>query len=215
MSANDSATTDDTRRTPTAAPTLAVVSTTTPIALWHVELSPSFGSNRLSGAWLVDPLADDAAAKLSNLFTNCAVVLVADGPKDSSNPDSEIAQHSKAAEELISTARESVGAVLVDLDATVKGIGTHIKELRAQVKEEKAKPGKSNLTAPKFPAITSFEPIEFAHTGETVAAEALAAARGVEKLVAQWSEVESQRLRRKYLNEPWGEQARQIPLAEI
>lgn len=203
MSVNDSAPTDDTHRTPAAVPTLAVVSTTDPIALWHVELSPNFGSNRLSGAWLIDPLADDASEQLVNLLSNCAAVVV-DGDTVSD-----------AAQQLIASAREEASAALIDLDKTVKHIGAHIKELRAQVKEEKSKPGKTNLTAPKFPAISNFEPIEFAHTGETVAAAALAAARGVEKLVAQWSEVESQRLRRKYLSEPWGEQARQIPLVEI
>ena len=212
-------TANDTSHTPAAtteAPTLAVVSATAPIALWHVELSPTFGSNRLSGAWLVDPLADDASAKLTNLFSNCSVVLVGEHTRDAGDAAAEGSAENSTEDsllELINTAREQAGASLVDLDKTVAGIGAHIKELRAQVKEEKAKPGKSNLTAPRFPKIDTFEPIEFAHTGEEVASEVLAVARGVEKLVAQWGEVESQRLRRKYLNEPWGDQARQIPLA--
>ena len=35
------------------------------IAVWHVQLAPQLTGDRLSGAWLVDPESEDAAATLS------------------------------------------------------------------------------------------------------------------------------------------------------
>ena len=113
---------------------------------------------------------------------------------------------------MLPQAIDLAGATVVDLAASVAGIRDHIGQLRAAAKEEKAKPGKGNLTEPRFPKVNDVEVIDFPHVGEEVAGPVLGLARGVEELVAQWMAVESQRLRRKYLAEPWGTQPRQIPL---
>lgn len=183
---------------PSTAPSiLAVVSGTNPVAIWHVVLVADFGSDRLSGAWLVDPEADVAADTLRAILTGTAVLpvsvdLLADG--------------------VVKQALTQHGVPVVDAEATVAGIRSHIAELKQQVKDEKAKPGREKLTDPRFPKVSDIEPIPFEHVGEPVAGEALAWARGVEKLVAEWAEVESQRKRRKFLIEPWGKDARNVPL---
>ncbi|WP_297451854.1 hypothetical protein [uncultured Corynebacterium sp.] len=188
--------------TPAATPqTLAVCSSTSPVVIWHVELSPSFAGERLSGAWLVGPLDDGALETATNLLTGCFVALVT-------------GEEGGEGAELLSQAIEQAGATVVDLSASVAGIREHIGQLRAAAKEEKAKPGKGNLTEPRFPKVNDVEVIDFPHVGEEVAGPVLGLARGVEELVAQWMAVESQRLRRKYLAEPWGAEPRQIPLVK-
>ena len=171
-----------------------------------MELSPSFAGERLSGAWLVDPLDDGALEAATNLLTGCFVATVTAGDGDGDT----------AAEgaDLLSQAIERAGATVIDLPASVAGIRDHIGQLRAAAKEEKAKPGKGNLTEPRFPKVNDVEVIDFPHVGEKVAGPVLGLARGVEELVAQWMAVESQRLRRKYLVEPWGAEPRQIPLVK-
>lgn len=166
-----------------------------------MELSPSFAGERLSGAWLVGPLDDGALETTTNLLTGCYVALVT-GEEGGEGAD------------LLSKAIEQAGATVVDLSASVAGIREHIGQLRAAAKEEKAKPGKANLTEPRFPKVNDVEVIDFPHVGEEVAGPVLGLARGVEELVAQWMAVESQRLRRKYLAEPWGAEPRQIPLVK-
>lgn len=200
--------------TPAATPqTLAVCSSTSPVAIWHVELSPSFAGERLSGAWLVDPLDDGALETATNLLTGCfvATVTAGDGGGDAAAESAESAESAEGAD-LLSQAIEQAGATVVDLPASVAGIRDHIGQLRAAAKEEKTKPGKGNLTEPRFPKVNDVEVIDFPHVGEKVAGPVLGLARGVEELVAQWMAVESQRLRRKYLAEPWGAEPRQIPL---
>ncbi|MFC3849403.1 hypothetical protein ACFORJ_04400 [Corynebacterium hansenii] len=163
------------------------------IAVWHVQLAPQLTGDRLSGAWLVDPESDGAAETLANLFAGAAVLAVgeeADVVKRTPGPR-------------------------VDLAATTKALRTHVKELKDRVAEEKAKPGKDKLVAPRFPAVDDVEPIEFAHVGEPAARPALAWARGLEELTATWSEIESQRRRRDYLREPWGADARPLPLEYV
>lgn len=184
--------------------TLAVCSATSPVVIWRVELSPSFSGERLSGAWLVDPLDDDALEKTTNLLTGAFVAAVADAD--------EVAQPTEEGRDLLQRAISGVGAPTVDLAASVKAIRSHIAELRQAAKDEKAKPGKGNLTEPRFPKVSDVEVIDFPHVGEKVAGPVLGLARGVETLVAQWGAVESQRLRRKYLAEPWGSEPRQLPL---
>ncbi|MFD5869084.1 hypothetical protein ACFWGD_10815 [Corynebacterium sp. NPDC060344] len=160
------------------------------IAVWHVQLAPQLTGDRLSGAWLVDPASDAAAGTLASLFAGAAVLVVgeeADVVKQTPGPR-------------------------VDLPATVAALRAHVQELKDRVAEEKAKPGKDKLVAPRFPAIDDVEPIEFAHVGEAAAAPVLAWARGLEELTATWAEVESQRRRRDYLREPWGADARPVPL---
>lgn len=160
------------------------------VAVWHVQLAPQLTGDRLSGAWLVDPESDGAAETLANLFAGAAVLAVgeeADVVKRTPGPR-------------------------VDLAATTKALRAHVKELKDRVAEEKAKPGKDKLVAPRFPAVDDVEPIEFAHVGEPAAGPALAWARGLEELTATWSEIESQRRRRDYLREPWGADARPLPL---
>ncbi|MEM0811145.1 hypothetical protein [Corynebacterium amycolatum] len=196
--------------TPAAAPqTLAVCSSTSPVVIWHVELSPSFAGERLSGAWLVDPLDDGALETATNLLTGCFVASVTAG-----DGDGDAAAESAEGADLLSQAIEQAGATVIDLPASVAGIRDHIGQLRAAAKEEKAKPGKGNLTEPRFPKVNDVEVIDFPHVGEKVAGPVLGLARGVEELVAQWTAVESQRLRRKYLVEPWGAEPRQIPLVK-
>lgn len=174
-----------------------------------MELSPSFAGERLSGAWLVDPLDDGALETATNLLTGCfvATVTAGDGGGDAAAESAEGA-------DLLSQAIEQAEATVVDLPASVAGIRDHIGQLRAAAKEEKAKPGKGNLTEPRFPKVNDVEVIDFPHVGEKVAGPVLGLARGVEELVAQWMAVESQRLRRKYLVEPWGAEPRQIPLVK-
>ncbi|MFW9252683.1 hypothetical protein ACOI9A_01580 [Corynebacterium amycolatum] len=200
---------------PAATPqTLAVCSSTSPVVIWHVELSPSFAGERLSGAWLVDPLDDGALEAATNLLTGCFVALVtADDSDGGAAAAVESAEGAEGAD-LLSKAIEQAGATVVDLPASVAGIRDHIGQLRAAAKEEKAKPGKGNLTEPRFPKVNDVEVIDFPHVGEEVAGPVLGLARGVEELVAQWMAVESQRLRRKYLAEPWGAEPRQIPLVK-
>lgn len=189
-----------------AAPTLAIASATSPIVVWHVELSPSLTGDRLSGAWLVDPLADDAADVLSRLLRDCCVAVLR-GPEDSGDTDNET-----DSQRMLHSAIADANAQVVDLAASVAGIREHIAELKAAVKEEKAKPGKDKLTEPRFPKVADVEVIDFPHVGEEVAGPVLGLARGVEKLIAEWQAVESQRIRRKYLHEPWGKDVRQLPL---
>ena len=199
--------------TPAAAPqTLAVCSSTSPVVIWHVELSPSFAGERLSGAWLVDPLDDGALETATNLLTGCFVASVTAGDGDG-DAAAESAESAEGAD-LLSHAIEQAGATVIDLTASVAGIRDHIGQLRAAAKEEKAKPGKGNLTEPRVPKGNDVEVIDFPHVGEEVAGPVLGLARGVEELVAQWTAVESQRLRRKYLVEPWGAEPRQIPLVK-
>lgn len=174
-----------------------------------MELSPSFAGERLSGAWLVGPLDDGALETATNLLTGCFVALVT---ADDSDGGAAAAAESAEGADLLSQAIEQAGATVVDLPASVAGIRDHIGQLRAAAKEEKAKPGKGNLTEPRFPTVNDVEVIDFPHVGEKVAGPVLGLARGVEELVAQWMAVESQRLRRKYLAEPWGAEPRQIPL---
>lgn len=180
-----------------------------------MELSPSFAGERLSGAWLVDPLDDGALETATNLLTGCfvATVTAGDGGGDAAAESAESAESAEGAD-LLSQAIEQAGATVVDLPASVAGIRDHIGQLRAAAKEEKAKPGKGNLTEPRFPKVNDVEVIDFPHVGEKVAGPVLGLARGVEELVAQWMAVESQRLRRKYLAEPWGAEPRQIPLVK-
>lgn len=187
--------------------TLAVCSPTSPIVVWHVELSPSFSSERLSGAWLVDPLHDDALATLTSLFSGC---LVAFTEQPGGGDVAELIAQARTGAG--GAAADSDAAPVVDLAASVAAIRSHIEELKAAAKAEKEKPGKANLTEPRFPKVSDLEVIDFPHVGEAVAGPALGLARGVENLIAQWMAVESQRLRRKYLAEPWGAQPRQIPL---
>lgn len=196
--------------TPATTPqTLAVCSSTSPVVIWHVELSPSFAGERLSGAWLVGPLDDGALEAATNLLTGCFVALVT---ADDSDGGAAAAVESAEGADLLSQAIEQAGATVVDLSASVAGIREHIGQLRTAAKEEKAKPGKGNLTEPRFPKVNDVEVIDFPHVGEEVAGPVLGLARGMEELVAQWMAVESQRLRRKYLAEPWGAEPRQIPL---
>lgn len=177
-----------------------------------MELSPSFAGERLSGAWLVDPLDDGALETATNLLTGCFVASVTAGDGDG-DAAAESAEGAEGAD-LLSQAIEQAGATVIDLPASVAGIRDHIGQLRAAAKEEKAKPGKGNLTEPRFPKVNDVEVIDFPHVGEEVAGPVLGLARGVEELVAQWTAVESQRLRRKYLVEPWGAEPRQIPLVK-
>lgn len=177
-----------------------------------MELSPSFAGERLSGAWLVDPLDDGALETATNLLTGCFVASVTAGDGDG-DAAAESAEGAEGAD-LLSHAIEQAGATVIDLTASVAGIRDHIGQLRAAAKEEKAKPGKGNLTEPRFPKVNDVEVIDFPHVGEKVAGPVLGLARGVEELVAQWTAVESQRLRRKYLVEPWGAEPRQIPLVK-
>lgn len=163
------------------------------IAVWHVQLAPQLTGDRLSGAWLVDPGSDDAAATLANLFTGVAVLAVGE--------EAGVVKQTPAPR--------------VDVAATVKALRAHVKVLKERVAQEKAKPGKDKLVAPRFPAIDDVEPIEFEHVGEPAAGPALAWARGLEKLTATWSELESQRRRRDYLREPWGAEARPVPLEYV
>lgn len=183
-----------TAEAPAAAPTtIAVVGEPDDageFAVWHVQLAPQLTGDRLSGAWLVDAGADDAGETLSTLFANAAVLAVG-----------------READVVTRTA-----APRVDLDATVAALRAHVKELKARVAEEQAKPGKGKLVSPRFPAIDDVEAIEFAHVGERAAGPVLAWARGLEELTATWAEVESQRRRRDYLREPWGAEARPLPL---
>ena len=63
----------------TAPTTIAVVGApgeSGEIAVWHVQLAPQLTGDRLSGAWLIDPGADDAAETLANLFAGAAVLAV-------------------------------------------------------------------------------------------------------------------------------------------
>lgn len=177
----------------TAPTTIAVVGApgeSGEIAVWHVQLEPQLTGGRLSGAWLVDPAADDAGATLANLFAGAAVL---------------------AAGEEVDVVKRTP-APRVDLAATVKALRGHVKELKARVAEEKAKPGKDKLVSPRFPTVADVEPIEFGHVGEAAAGRVLAWARGLEELTATWSELESQRRRRDYLREPWGAESRPVPL---
>lgn len=169
--------------------------TSNTIVIWHIELSPQLTGDRLSGAWVVESTADDAPDRLRRLVADCSV-FVLDGAEVG----------------VVKQAVEAAGSTQVDLAASVDAIRGHIGELKVQVKAEKEKPGRGKLTEPRFPRIDDFEPIEFAHVGEAAAAEVLAAARGVEKLIAQWGEIEGVRRRREYLREPWGKEARQLPL---
>lgn len=160
------------------------------IAVWHVQLAPQLTGDRLSGAWLIDPGADDAAETLANLFAGAAVLAVG---------------------EETGVVKRTAGA-RVDLAATTKAVRAHVKELKDRVAEEKGKPGKDKLVAPRFPAIDDVEAIDFPHVGEPAAGPVLAWARGLEELTATWAEVESQRRRRDYLRDPWGAEARPLPL---
>ena len=177
----------------TAPTTIAVVGApgeSGEIAVWHVQLAPQLTGDRLSGAWLVDPAADDAGATLASLFAGAAVLAVG---------------------EEVDVVKQTP-APRVDLAATVKALRGHVKELRDRVAEEKAKPGKDKLVSPRFPTVADVEPIEFGHVGEAAAGPVLAWARGLEELTATWSELESQRRRRDYLREPWGAESRPVPL---
>lgn len=172
------------------------------IAVWHVQLAPQLTGDRLSGAWLVDAGTagtdgtDQAEDTLRNLFTGTGVLMVAGAVE----PD------------VVKRARDGAGAGRVDLAATVAALRAHVTELKERVAEEKAKPGREKLTNPRFPAIADVEPIDFPHVGEDAAGPALAWARGLEELTAVWSEIESQRRRRDYLRDPWGPDARPVPL---
>src|SRR5699024_1858339 len=108
------------------------------IAVWHVQLAPQLTGDRLSGAWLIDPGADDAAATLANPFAGAAG---------------------------LAGGAEAGG-----------GRGT---------------PGAA---------------------GGPAAGPVLAWASGLEELTATWAEVESERRRRDYLRDPWGAEARPLPL---
>nr|WP_120492793.1 hypothetical protein [Corynebacterium lactis] len=185
-----------------APPTLAIVSATSPVVVWHVELSPSLTGDRLSGAWLIDPLADDASDVLPNLLRGCSVAVLG------ARSEGEVGD----AAGLVRAAVESSGSQVVDLAASVAAIRDHVAELKDAVRQEKSKPGKEKLTEPRFPRVSEVEVIDFPHVGEEVAGPVLGLARGVEKLIEEWAAVESQRIRRKYLHEPWGKDARQLPL---
>ena len=163
------------------------------IAVWHVQLAPQLTGDRLSGAWLVDPESEDAAATLANLFAGAAVLAVGE--------EADVVKRTPAPR--------------VDVTATTRALRAHVKELKARVAEEKAKPGKDKLVAPRFPTIGDVEPIEFEHVGEPAAGPALAWARGLEELTATWAELETQRRRRDYLREPWGAEARPVPLEYV
>ncbi|WP_295626237.1 hypothetical protein [uncultured Corynebacterium sp.] len=184
----DSATTDN------AAPTtIAVVGApgeSGDMAIWHVQLAPQLTGDRLSGAWLVDPAAPGAEDTIRNLFSGAAVLTVGDVH--------DVVTH--------------IDAPHVDLAATLRGLRAHVKELKDRVAQEKAKPGRDKLVAPRFPTIADVEPIEFGHVGEPAAGPVLAWARGLEELTATWAVVESQRRRRDYLREPWGTESRPLPL---
>lgn len=160
------------------------------IAVWHVQLAPQLTGDRLSGAWLVDPESEGAAATLATLFAGAAVLAVGE--------EVDVVKHTPAPR--------------VDLAATVDALRAHVAELKAAVAAEKAKPGREKLVAPRFPTIPEAAPIEFGHVGEPAAGPALAWARGVEELTATWAEVESQRRRRDYLREPFGADARPLPV---
>lgn len=162
----------------------------TEIAVWHVQLAPQLTGDRLSGAWLVDPESEGAAATLATLFAGAAVLAVGE--------EVDVVKHTPAPR--------------VDLAATVDALRAHVAELKAAVAAEKAKPGREKLVAPRFPTIPEAAPIEFGHVGEPAAGPALAWARGVEELTATWAEVESQRRRRDYLREPFGADARPLPV---
>lgn len=167
------------------------------VVVWHVELAPQLTGDRLSGAWLIDVADDDTPDRLRRLVANCWVYVL-----DGANVG------------VVKRAIADANVTEVDLAASVTAIHKHTEELKAQVKAEKEKPGRDKLTEPRFPRIDDFEPIEFAHVGEEVAGKVLAAARGVEKMIAQWGELEGVRRRREYLREPWGKDARQLPFAE-
>lgn len=179
--------------------TIAVVSAALsdgPVAVWHVQLAPRLTGDRLSGAWLVE--AGDEAV-LRNLFTGTAVLVAGEGAV--AEPD------------VVKRAREAVGARRVDPAATTAAVRAHVAELKERVAEEKAKPGREKLTNPRFPAVDDIEAIDFPHVGEKAAGPALAWARGIEELAATWAEIESQRRRRDYLQEPWGAAERPLPPA--
>ena len=94
----------------TAPTTIAVVGApgeSGEIAVWHVQLAPQLTGDRLSGAWLVDPAADDAGATLANLFAGAAVLAVG---------------------EEVDVVKQTP-APRVDLAATVKALRGHVKEL--------------------------------------------------------------------------------------
>jgi len=182
--------------------TIAVVSAALsdgPLAIWHVQLAPQLTGDRLSGAWLVE--TGDVGSVLRNLFTGTAVLVVGDGA--GAEPD------------VVKQAREAVGARRMDPAATTEALRAHVAELKARVEEEKAKPGREKLTTPRFPAVDDIEAIDFPHVGEEAAGPPLAWARGLEELTATWAEIESQRRRRDYLQDPWGAAARPLPLAYL
>ena len=181
---------------------LALVAASNPIVIWRVELTPGAGAPPLSGAWLVDPLSDAAHSQLSNLISGAAVV----------RAEIAAAAVEADAQALVQSVLDAGQSPEVSLAASGDWIREHIEQLKALVKAEREKPGKANLTEPRFPKVAAVEVIEFPHVGEEVAAPVLGLARGVEKLLEEWAAVESVRLRRKYLRGPFGEEARARPL---
>lgn len=162
------------------------------IVVWHVQLAPSSSGDRMSGAWLVDADAVDAADTVRNITAGCAVLQVSD--------------------ELPQVVLDAVGPHRVDVPATVAGVRDEVSVLKARAEEEKSQPGKASLTMPRFPAVSEVEAVEFPHVGKQASAGALAWARGIEELTETWAEIDSQRRRRRYLQGSAGAQPQPLPI---
>ncbi|MDO5730433.1 hypothetical protein [Corynebacterium sphenisci] len=161
------------------------------LAVWHVELAPAAGGDRLSGAWLTGP--GDGAAELARVLAGCAVLQV-----DAAVPD-------WAAPALAGVPRMDPAATAAELRAVVGRI-------RDRAAAERARPGRGNLTAPRLPELPDPAPVDVPHVGEPGAAAALGWARGLEALAEAWAEVDSQRRRRDWLRGPRGTDPVPLPL---
>lgn len=162
--------------------------------VWWADLGlGNLGLQRLGGAWVLDSAA--RLEDLSHLIAGRLVVATAAGQG-------------------LLREQSIVGAGMLDVTAIRAAVGAEADRLQAIFEDAAAKPGKSNLVAPAWPAIPSELDVETAsaQAGDPTASRALAIARHLAALCDAWDQIEQQRLARSYMRGHGGDQARPLPL---
>lgn len=165
-------------------------------AVWHVDVNGEIPprTSRLTGAWILD---NTDTATLRTLLTDRHIVRCAPATETS-------------------IVEQFTIAGWIDLDDTIDAVHTEIRNLDKQF-DEHAITKKTKLVRPVWPEVpdprtVALPPVAGPTAPPSEGARALDLARGIRNLANAWSQLEAQRLTRRFLIEPAGTSVRALPL---